>query len=122
MPYAYCRKLDPATGDVVFDRTRSSWTQGHPATEVALRALRTMKGSAARDPNEGIDLTDIDLGSPNASAVVERRINDALAKYVRMGLFSIVDLKVDIVGDAAIWHLVIRDPREGELPPLEGTF
>lgn len=122
MPYAYTRKLNAATGDVEFDATRSSWTEGHPATEVVVRVFRTPKGSAARDPDEGIDLTGIDLGNPNAKSVVDRRMRAALAKYVGMGLFAIVSLDVEIQGEAVLWAMVIRDPREGVLPILRNTF
>lgn len=112
MPYAYARQLDPATGEVVFDQTRSSWAEGHPATEIAVRALRTPIGTAQRDPTYGLDLTGIDPSSKSAAAQIERAIRNCLDRFVKLGLFAILSCAAEIHGNTTFAVLEIQDPRE----------
>jgi hypothetical protein len=118
--YAYCRKLHPVTGDVVFDDSRSSWAEGHPGLEIAARCLRTPKGTAQRDMTYGIDLEGIDWSSDSVASAVEQRIRDALARFVAKRIFTIENVEVEIVDEGAIWRVEIRDPRDGSLHFTEG--
>jgi len=116
--YAYARQLNPATGDVVFDDTRSSWAEGHPAVEVAVRCLRTRKGSALRDKTYGLDLEGVDPSSEGAPAEIERRIRQALDRYVKSGLFSLESVQVEIQSEHIVAFLEIKDPRDVSGKPI----
>ena len=78
---AMARKMDPLTGALEVTGT-GAWTLGMPMAEVVLRCLRTRKGAARRDPTYGVDLTGLDNARPNAAAVAQMAIEQALARWV----------------------------------------
>jgi hypothetical protein len=126
--YARSRRLDPVTGEYVFDEAANRLERGHPGAERLVRLLRTRKGRAARDPNYGIDLDGLENDSPNAPAVAAQRVRAAVAPYIAAGIYRSVAVTVERTGGsggepARLMVLVeFVDPRDGQsvaLAPVE---
>lgn len=94
-PYAFCRSMNPLTGDVLFDQTRSSWKLGAPIAERVLRTLRTPLGSARRDPGYGVDWSQVDNARTNVASIATQAIRNALAEYVSRGELSDLDVQTE---------------------------
>jgi len=113
--YAITRKMDPMTGDVVFDATRRSWAQGAPVMERVLRCLRTEKGTALRDPSYGVDWSPVDNARTGAAAAAKQAIQDALKRYVDAGDLAKLTIEVDSIkaasGRALLFKLTFADVR-----------
>lgn len=93
--YAVSRKMDPLTGDIVFDAARATWANGAPVTERVLRCLRTERGTAARDPSYGVDWTGVDNARTNVEAIAAQAVRVALQRFERRG--DLVGLVVEAV-------------------------
>ena len=107
--YAIARQLDPATGDVVL--LGSTWANGSPLTEIVVRVLRTAKGTYLPDQAFGLDLSALNKASPNAPAVLEKAIRNALAFLVRQGLLTNLQVTVERQGTALAFQVAFTDPR-----------
>lgn len=83
--YAVTRKMNPATGDVVFDSTRRTWATSAPALEKVLRCLRTEKGAAQRDLTYGIDWRALDNARANAAVAARQAVTEALRRFTDAG-------------------------------------
>jgi phage baseplate assembly protein W len=94
-PYACSRQMNPQTGDVIFDQSRSSWALGAPIAERVLRTLRTQKGSARRDPSYGVDWSQVDNARANVASIATQAIRNALAEYVTRGELSDLDVQTE---------------------------
>lgn len=115
-PYAFCRSMNPLTGDVLFDQTRSSWKLGAPIAERVLRTLRTPLGSARRDPSYGVDWAQVDNARTGVSAIAVQAIRTALAEFVARGEVTDLDVQVETQdrnggGVLLVMQLSFRDAR-----------
>lgn len=113
--YAITRKMDPLTGDVVFDDTRRSWAEGAPVMERVLRCLRTERGTAMRDPSYGVDWSPVDNARTGAAVAAKQAIKDALKRYVDAGDLANLTVEVDSIkaasGRALLFRLTFADVR-----------
>lgn len=113
--YAITRKMDPMTGDVVFDATRRSWAEGAPIMERVLRCLRTERGTAMRDPAYGVDWSPVDNARTGAAVAAKQAIKDALKRYVDAGELANLTVEVDSIkaasGRALLFRLTFADVR-----------
>lgn len=113
--YAVTRKMDPLTGDVVFDDTRRSWAEGAPVMERVLRCLRTERGTAMRDPSYGVDWSPVDNARTGAAVAAKQAIKDALKRYVDAGDLANLTVEVDSIkaasGRALLFRLTFADVR-----------
>ncbi len=113
--YAITRKMDPMTGDVVFDDTRRSWAEGAPVMERVLRCLRTERGTAMRDPSYGVDWSPVDNARTGAAVAAKQAIRDALKRYADAGDLANLTVEVDSIkaasGRALLFRLTFADVR-----------
>ena len=78
------RKIDPATGDRVMDRSRRTWANSvTPELAIVQNVLRTRLGSAARDRTYGVE--EIDNATPNAAARWRLAVQRALKRWIDNG-------------------------------------
>lgn len=105
----YARRLDPVTGDVVFDPARSSWATGSPLAEVALRLLRTPRGSAARDPSYGVDWARLENARDDAGATAVQVIERAFDRWVRRREVRDLRVAAEVRGQALFLRVEFRD-------------
>ena len=121
--YAVTRKMDPLTGDVLFDSTRRTWALGAPLMERVLRCLRTERGTALRDPSYGVDWSPVDNARANAAVAAKQAITDALKRFVDAGDLRDLRVQTDAVraasGMAFLFKLTFRDVR-GETFAING--
>lgn len=114
-PYSFSRKMEPLTGDAVFDAARRSWSLGAPVMERVLRCLRTERGTAARDPRYGVDWSPVDNARANAGAAAKQAITAALKSFVDAGDLVGLVVEVDVAkaasGRAMIFKLSFSDAR-----------
>lgn len=95
MPVAYARKIDPETGDVVFDDDTRTWTAAaSPELAVVQNVLRTPLGSAARDRTFGVETVDQDL--PNAAARWRQNVLVALKRWITSGFLRDVEVASEV--------------------------
>ena len=113
--YAVTRKMDPMTGDVIFDDTRRSWAEGAPVMERVLRCLRTERGTAMRDPAYGVDWSPVDNARTGAAVAAKQAIRDALKRYIDAGELANLTVEVDSIkaasGRALLFKLTFADVR-----------
>ena len=113
--YAITRKMDPMTGDVLFDDTRRSWAEGAPVMERVLRCLRTERGTAMRDPSYGVDWSPVDNARTGAAVAAKQAITSALKRYVDAGDLANLKVEVDSIkaasGRALLFKLTFADVR-----------
>lgn len=102
--YAYTRDLDGGTGDVKFNASAETWSEGQPMTVAALTTLRTPKGRCLVDPDLGVDWDRVDALSQNAAATGRRIILDAFKRYVDAGLVR--DVTADVEVDPSLGRLL----------------
>lgn len=92
---AYARKIDPETGDVVFDEDTRTWTAAaSPELAVVQNVLRTPLGSAARDRTYGVETVDQDL--PNAAARWRQNVLVALRRWITSGFLRDVEVASEV--------------------------
>jgi hypothetical protein len=92
---AYARKIDPETGDVVFDDDTRTWTSATtPELAVVQNVLRTRLGSAARDRTFGVEPVDQDL--PNAGARWRQNVLVALRRWITSGFLRDVEVNSEV--------------------------
>jgi hypothetical protein len=119
--YAFTRRMNPAKGQpVIVDGT---WDGGAPMAEIAVRVLRTPKGSYKPTPTFGVDYTGIDKGLPSAEAKLTGAIESAFAFYVRTGLMVKLIVKVERAGSRLRYEVSFDDPRMmsgGRVGPIRG--
>ena len=110
------RKIDPATGDRVMDRSRRTWARAL-SRELAIvqNVLRTPLGSAARDPSYGV--RGVDNAAPNAAAVWRQNVLVALARWIRSGVLRDVEVRSTVKplagGGSALIYSVTFKGRDG---------
>lgn len=121
--YAVTRKMDPMTGDVVFDTTRRTWATGAPLMERVLRCLRTERGTAQRDPSYGVDWSPVDNARSNSGVAAQQAITEALRPFVDAGDLRDLRVQTDAIkaagGMAFLFKLTFRDVR-GETFAITG--
>jgi len=121
--YAVTRKMDPLTGDVLFDTSRRTWATGAPLMERVLRCLRTERGTAMRDPGYGVDWSPVDNARSNAGVAAQQAITEALRRFVDAGDLRDLTVQTDAIkaagGMAFLFKLTFRDVR-GETFAITG--
>lgn len=113
-PYAFVRKLNPQTGDVVFDQLRSSWALGAPVMERVLRCLRTERGTARRDPSYGVDWSQVDNARTGVAAIAVQAIRVGLSRFGAEVADLVVQAEVQAHGGGGkllAIQLSFKDPR-----------
>jgi phage baseplate assembly protein W len=111
--YAYSRKLDPLTGDYPFDTNKGTWIAGHPMAERIHRCLRTPRGSAMRDPDYGLDTSQLDNARPNAESLLKNAIVRALDRYVKAGLLKTQPtVTTEKQGNLILYEVRFLDPQD----------
>ena len=111
MSYAYARKFDPGTGEVMMDG--ASWATDRPMTAIVMRVIRTPLGSYLPDPNFGIDYSTLDKARPNAGAELQAAIKRGLAFLTRPGLITNLVVKTPtVIGSAITFDLTFADPKD----------
>lgn len=92
---AYARRIDPETGDVVFDAATRTWAAAlAPELAVVQNVLRTPLGSAARDRTFGVESVDQDL--PNAAARWRQNVFVALRRWIVSGFLREVEVASEV--------------------------
>lgn len=107
----FCRRMDPLTGELLFDKTRRTWlsTQS-PVGETLLQALRTKKGTAMRDPTYGLDLSAVENQFENADVLLAHAIQSCLQRYVSDGrLAEKPRVTIAVFGEAAVPRIEFMD-------------
>lgn len=107
-PYAFTRKFDPLTGDVLFDPARRSWALGAPLCERVLGCLRTELGSSASDPSLGVNWSPVDNARSNAAVAAELAIRRALKRFVDSGDLRDLRISTDAIRAASGMAFVFR--------------
>lgn len=121
---AFARKIDPASGDVVFDRARRTWARAaSPELALVQNVLRTPLGSAGRDRSYGV--APVDNAAPNAAAVWRLNVLRALARWIADGTLRDVDVTSEVrplaTGGAALAYRVSFKGRDGRPQTAQGT-
>lgn len=119
MPAAFARKINPATGDRAFDRTRRTFARAlTPELALVQSVLRTPLGSAARDRTYGV------RGVDNAVAVWRQNVLVALSRWVANGTLRDVDVTSVVVplatGGSALAYAVTFKSRDGRVQTFNG--
>jgi hypothetical protein len=117
--FVFARRLNPMTGDRIFDSSHATWASGSPELEVAIRVMRTEKGSALRDLEYGIDWSQLDNERGNAAAIAQNVISAGFARYVKAGRMIKLLVQVEAKAPLLLWAVSFRDSR-GQLASLEG--
>lgn len=121
--YAFTRKFDPMTGDVVFDPSRGSWAEGAPLMERVLGCLRTELGASFGDPEFGVDWSPVDNARANSGVAAQQAITSALKPFVDAGELRDLRVQTDALkaasGMAFVFKLTFRDVR-GETFAITG--
>lgn len=104
MTYARARRLDPMSGDFVYDATDTFAESPSPGLEMVLLALRTPLGSCRARPTFGTPWSRVDKLRATAAADAQGAIREGLAFAVRSG--AIRDLRVLVETDADSGRLV----------------
>jgi hypothetical protein len=107
--YAFTRSIDPLTGDLRLDGAR--YVPGAPMAEVALRVLRTPRGSYLPDPTFGLDYAVLTKQTPAVGATLEAALRDALARYTTQGLMTDLGITVEVGRGIARFRVAFVDPR-----------
>ena len=123
MPAAFARKINPATGDRAFDRTRRTFARAlTPELALVQNVLRTPLGSAARDRTYGV--RGVDNAAPNAVAVWRQNVLVALSRWVANGTLRDVDVTSVVVplatGGSALAYAVTFKGRDGRVQTFNG--
>lgn len=109
-PYAYTRRRDPQTGEVLLDG--NVWERSPaPMSEVVAMTIRTQAGACAIDPGLGVDWRSIDRLGPGATATAQHAIEQALARYVAAGLIRAVSVTTGRQGSLITYNVTYIDPR-----------
>lgn len=118
----FCRRHHPVTGDLLFDASRRSWEAAQsPLGEALLMALRTQKGTAARDMSYGIDLSKVDNQRENAAVMLRNAILDCLQRFVANGrLKRPVTVTTTVFGEAVLPKISFEDA-QGNSGVIAGT-
>lgn len=117
------RKIDPTTGDRVFDRRRRTFAQAtSPELAIVQNVLRTPLGSAARDRTYGV--RSVDNATPNVAAVWRQNVLTALSRWVTSGVLRDVDVTSVVTplatGGAALAYVVSFKGRNGRTQTFQG--
>lgn len=107
--YAVARALDAASGDYIL--SGSQWKRESPMLSVAIRVLRTEKGTYLPDPTFGVDWKRVQKASPNAEAQTIAVITEALAYYVRRGLMTSLSVSAEARQRNLFYDVSFTDPR-----------
>jgi hypothetical protein len=110
--YAFCRALDPGTGDVRL--AGATWAAGTPMTEVVLRVLRTPRGRYLPDPDFGVDYDVVQKLGPGTAAAWRAEVLRALRPYVDAGLLADVAVTVDTGAGRLVYQVDFTDPRAAQ--------
>lgn len=110
IPYAYTRRRDPQTGQVLLDG--NEWERSpSPMSEVVAMTLRTQLGACAVDPGLGVNWSAIDKLAPGAAATTRYVIEQGLARYVAAGLIRSVGVTATNRGSFVEYTVTYVDPR-----------
>lgn len=112
--------VDPITGQPVYGPTGTRKLVAAASALVAF-VLTTPLGSCGADPTLGLDLTGLDAGALNARATFNLRVTSALDRYVRAGRLADVRVTSEVQGDALVFEVSFRDPREQTSQTFKGT-
>lgn len=109
-PYAYCRTLDPKTGDVVMNGAR--WAPSAvPMLDVVLRILRTPLGKYLPNKNFGVDYSVVQKVLPTTGNAWRAEVLRALKPYVDQNLISPPKVTVDTDGSQMVFEVAFVDVR-----------
>lgn len=109
-PYAYCRKLDPKTGDVVMNG--ATWqASSTPMLEVVLRVVRTPLGKCLANAKFGVNYDLLQKVLPTTAASWRAEILRALRPYVDLNLISPPKVTVDTDGSQMVYEVTFVDIR-----------
>lgn len=117
------RKIDPATGDRVFDRARRAWANATtPELAIVQNVLRTPLGTAARDRTYGVRR--VDNATPNAAAVWRQNVLVALQRWITSSVLRDVDVTSTVIplatDGAALAYIVTFKGRNGRPQTFNG--
>lgn len=118
--YAYTRSLDPGTGQIQI--AGNNWVAGSPMVQVAIRILRTQRGTYLPDPTFGVDYSVVDKALPNAPATFKAELNRAFRSLVTSGAIANLSITVESSPPKLLWEITFTDVRLGErIRPLRGS-
>jgi len=123
LPYAYTRRRNPTTGDVLL--SGNEWPPSlAPMTEVVTMTLRTWAGSCACDPGLGVAWATVNKLAPGAAALTQYVIEQALARYVSAGLMTgLAVAAVQASTNRIEYTITFSDPRmDGGPLRITGAF
>lgn len=119
LPYAYTRRRNPQTGEVLLDGNR--WERSPaPMSEVVAMTMRTQLGACVLDPGLGVDWRSVDKLAPGAAALAQYVIEQGLARYVTAGLIRSLSVTTRNVGSYIEYSVTYIDPRMPATRPRHG--
>ena len=110
--YAYTRRRDPTTGEVLF--TGNNWIASpSPQAERVLMILRTPRGTCLVDPSLGVEWSRVDKLGTGAASTARDVILAALAFVVAAGDITalVVSCEVDVQRGLLLYDVSFSDPR-----------
>lgn len=110
--YAYTRRRDPTTGDVLF--AGNNWIESpSPQAERVLMILRTPRGTCLVDPALGVEWSRVDKLGTGAASTARDVILAALAFVVAAGDITslVVSCEVDVPRGLLLYDVSFSDPR-----------
>jgi phage baseplate assembly protein W len=111
-PYAYCRQLDPKTGDVLMNG--ATWKASPtPMLEVVLRVLRTPLGRYVPNANFGVDYGILQSLLPTTGSAWRAEVLRALKTYVDLNLIS--SPSVQWTSQKMVWHTKSRSMTSAQI-------
>lgn len=107
--YAFVRALDAGAGELIM--SGALYAFGYPMVEVAIRVLRTPKGSLPHNPLFGTDYSIVDNAAPNAGANFQAAIVSAFDYYTKLQLMTQLRVLTQVTGNMIIADVGFYDPR-----------
>jgi hypothetical protein len=121
--YAYTRRREVSTGEVVFDGTR--WAvSASPMVEVVLMVLRTTRGTCAADPTFGVDWRRIRKFVTGTPATARAAIEEGLRYLVTDGQIAglSVETEADVRRGLLAYSVTFTDPRLDRRVRINGSI
>lgn len=118
-PYAVTRQLDPGRGEL--QMTGSTWTRGQPMVEIAVRILRTPRGTYQLDQTFGVDMSTVKTVTSGTGAAFQAAIYQAFDFYIKRGFVTKFKAFVSVSATGAVTYDVsFVDPRAQLLIGITG--
>lgn len=107
--YAVALVIDALTGERVLNG--ASFARGYPMVEVAVRVLKTAKGSLPHNIEFGTDMSMLDVMRSNIGADYRAAVINAFSYYTKRGLMTQLTVDTEVQGTFLGAVIQFYDPR-----------